>query len=135
MGISLLKMKYTILFTTFIFALVSSEADLFSNLSDDTFCEYVGTWVDRAEALTPGFKWNIEKMCQGGKYQLQVQGLFCDVLTSYYGNGESWCSSYSSCETGPYPDTCRNKENLQFGKLLNVQKILLSMEPQVFAYK
>merc|ERR1711976_516630 len=66
----LLVMKYTILFTTFVFALASSkESDYYSNLSDDTFCQYVGTWVDRAEKLTPGFKWNIDQMCKDGKYQ------------------------------------------------------------------
>merc|ERR1712228_179978 len=92
------KMKYTILFTAFIFALASSEANNYSNLSDDVFCQYVGTWVDRAESLTPGFKWNIAQMCQDGKYQLEEPGLFCDILNSFYGNGESWCASYSSCQ-------------------------------------
>merc|ERR1711980_46645 len=122
----LLVMKYTILFTTFFFALASSkESDYYSNLSDDTFCQYVGTWVDRAEKLTPGFKWNIDQMCKDGKYQLEIPGLFCDVLTEFYGNGESWCSSYASCTKTSHDSGTLRMYNLE--NLLIAQEIQISI--------
>ena len=118
-------MKYTILFTTFIFALASSKANDYSNLSDDTFCEYVGTWVDRAEDLTPGFTWNIDRMCKDGKYVFgtETPGLFCSVLNGYYGNGDSWCNSYASCENGSFPDgpECQSKSGYKLHQVVNCE--------------
>merc|ERR1719195_1993393 len=112
-------MKYTIFTTAFIFALVSSKAVEYSDLSDDTFCKYVGTWVDRAEALTPGFKWNIDQICKNGKYEFETPGMFCDVLIAFYGDGESWCSSYANCQKIS-DDECHNKViEEQLGELVD----------------
>ena len=78
----------------------------FKNLPDNVFCEYVGDWVNRADKLSPGFKWNIDQLCQNGEYVWENEGMFCNSLTSFYGNGESWCSAYGSCHVGAFPDSC-----------------------------
>merc|ERR1712004_340248 len=105
------KMKPTLLtLSTILFtSTLAQHSYQFKNLSDDTFCQYFSSWKERAEKLTPGFSWNIEKLCKNGKYNHYEPGLFCNSLTTFYGNGESWCSAYASCEVGSLPDTCESK--------------------------
>ena len=96
----------------------------YKNLPDNVFCEYVGNWVNRADKLSPGFRWNIEHLCQDGEYVWENPGMFCNSLTSFYGNGESWCSAYGSCQVGAFPDSCEVQQQPKNQTLLIPRKIM-----------
>ena len=83
------------------FSVVNCQPSDYRNLTDNTFCEYVRNWSDHAESVISGFKTNIPHICKDEKYIHEHPGLFCPVLNSLLGNGESWCESYASCQLDP----------------------------------